>query len=79
MSTINAKSYTYDMVDTMIRGLEQAKYAHGFTRLVNGLYQDCAGQVYAGELLQKKTIDADGDELLEIVFKLTPVSIMGRL
>lgn len=71
-------SYTMQLIDTMMNAMIQDKKDKGFNRLSNGLFEDCLGQVYTVELIQKSETYEDG-VLGTVSLVMKPVSVMGRL
>ena len=77
----SAKSYTMDLLNTMIAGMISSKESKGFKRLHNGLFEDCLGQVYSVELVQSNEVTGTGDEagvINHVKLSFKPVSIAGR-
>jgi hypothetical protein len=76
---VETKSYTLDLLDSMVLGMVSAKESKGFVRLNNGLFEDCIGQIYTVDLIQNKLTNTDGDEILQVSLKMKPVHIAGHL
>lgn len=70
------KSYTMQIVDTMMNSMIQGKLDRGYNRLKNGLFEDCAGQVFSVSLEQKMELDGEC-EVHTVSLKFVAVNIVG--
>lgn len=73
------QSYTSNLIETMMNSYIEQKLSRGFTKLSNGLFEDCTGQIFTVDLKQsKEVVDTDG-VMYSVEIKMLPVNVAGGL